>query len=69
MEDMFEVMFEVNDGVDLEEVVKKWIKNNLEKVVKWMDGVEKVDGDEIKLIYVVWDFEIVFINVVVEVLK
>ncbi|MBC2260897.1 glycine/betaine ABC transporter [Listeria sp. FSL L7-0091] len=68
-EDMSEVMLEVNDGVDPEEAAKKWIKNNPEKVAKWTDGVEKVDGDEIKLTYVAWDSEIASTNVVAEALK
>lgn len=68
-EDMSKVMLEVNDGVDPEKAAKKWIKANPDKVKEWTDGVEKVNGDAIKLTYVAWDSEIASTNVVAEVLR
>ncbi|WP_240422368.1 glycine betaine ABC transporter substrate-binding protein [Listeria costaricensis] len=68
-EDMSEVMLDVNNGMDPEKAAKKWIKANPDKVAEWTDGIEKVDGDPIKLTYVAWDSEIASTNVVSEVLK
>ncbi|WP_239255625.1 glycine betaine ABC transporter substrate-binding protein [Listeria ilorinensis] len=68
-DDMSEVMLDVNNGMDPEKAAKKWIKSNPDKVAEWTDGIEKVDGDPIKLTYVAWDSEIASTNVVSEVLK
>ncbi|EUJ46511.1 glycine betaine/L-proline ABC transporter substrate-binding protein [Listeria fleischmannii FSL S10-1203] len=68
-EEMSKVMLEVNDGADPEEAAKKWVKNNPDKVAEWTKGVQKVNGDKIKLTYVAWDSEIASTNVVAEVLR
>lgn len=68
-EEMSKVMLEVNDGANPEEAAKKWVKNNPDKVAEWTKGVQKVNGDKIKLTYVAWDSEIASTNVVAEVLR
>ncbi|MHC5251019.1 glycine betaine ABC transporter substrate-binding protein [Listeria kieliensis] len=68
-EEMSDVMLQVNDGADPKKAAREWIEKNPDKVKKWTDGVEKVNGDKIKLTYVAWDSEIASTNVVAEVLS
>lgn len=68
-EDMGAVMIEIKDGEKPEVAAQNWIDANTEKVAEWTDGVEKVDGDKIKLAYVAWDSEIASTNVVKLVLE
>lgn len=68
-EDMGAVMIEIKDGVDPEEAAQNWVDANAEKVAEWTNGVEKVDGEKIKLAYVAWDSEIASTNVVKLVLE
>lgn len=62
--DMESVMLKVNEGADVKEVARQWIDDNQDKVKKWTDGVDKVDGDKVKLAYVAWDTEIASTNVI-----
>jgi len=62
-DDMGEVMISIQEGAKEEEAAQKWVDANGDKVAEWTDGVEKVDGDEIKLAYVAWDSEIASHNV------
>lgn len=68
-DDMGAVMIEIKDGEKPEVAAQNWIDANPEKVAEWTDGVEKVDGDKIKLAYVAWDSEIASTNVVKLVLE
>ncbi len=68
-EDMGEVMVAIQDGEKEEVAAQNWIDANEEKVAEWTDGVEKVDGDKIKLAYVAWDSEIASHNVMKIVLE
>jgi len=67
-DDMGEVMIAIKDGEKPEVAAQTWIDANTEKVAEWTDGIEKVDGDEIKLAYVAWDSEIASTNVMSSVL-
>lgn len=63
-DDMEAVMSKVNEGANVEEVARQWIDDNQDKVSKWTEGAEKVDGKAIKLAYVAWDTEIASTNVI-----
>lgn len=54
-EDMAEIMIAIQDGEKVEDAAQNWIDANEDKVSAWVEGVDKVDGDEIKLAYVAWD--------------
>ena len=62
-EDMGEVMIAIQEGEKEVVAAQNWIDANEEKVAEWTDGVDKVDGDKIKLAYVAWDSEIASHNV------
>ncbi|WP_419960684.1 glycine betaine ABC transporter substrate-binding protein [Psychrobacillus sp. BM2] len=62
-DDMGEIMIAIKDGEKPEVAAQAWIDANPEKVAAWTDGIEKVDGDKIKLAYVAWDSEIASTNV------
>lgn len=62
-EDMGEVMIAIKDGEKPEVAAQTWVDANSEKIAAWTDGIEKVDGDKIKLAYVAWDSEIASTNV------
>lgn len=66
--DMNDVMVQITDGEDPEKAARAWVDANPDKVAKWTEGVEKVDGDEIQIGYVAWDTEIASTNVVGQVL-
>lgn len=68
-DDMGEVMIAIQDGEKEEVAAQNWIDANEDKVAEWTDGVEKVDGDKIKLAYVAWDSEIASHNVMKLVLE
>ena len=68
-DDMGEVMIAMQDGENEVDAAQTWIDANAEKVAEWTDGVEAVDGDEIKLAYVAWDSEIASHNVMKIVLE
>nr|WP_252503175.1 glycine betaine ABC transporter substrate-binding protein [Sporosarcina sp. Marseille-Q4943] len=68
-EDMGEVMVAIQEGEKEEVAAQNWIDANADKVAEWTDGVDKVDGDAIKLAYVAWDSEIASHNVIKLVLE
>ena len=68
-EDMGEIMVAIQDGEKEDVASQKWVDANKEKVAEWTNGVEKVDGDKIKLAYVAWDSEIASHNVMKIVLE
>lgn len=68
-EDMGEVMVAIQEGEKEDVAAQNWIDANADKVAEWTDGVDKVDGDAIKLAYVAWDSEIASHNVVKLVLE
>jgi len=68
-DDMGAVMVMIQDGLDPAEAAAKWVEENNDKVKVWTDGLEKVDGNKIRLAYVAWDSEIASTNVVAKVLE
>ena len=69
IEDMGDVMIAIHDGEKEEDAARNWVKAKQDKVAEWIDGVEKVDGDKIKIAYVAWDSEIASHNVIKVVLE
>ncbi|WP_203247294.1 glycine betaine ABC transporter substrate-binding protein [Sporosarcina beigongshangi] len=67
--DMGEVMIAIQEGEKEEAAAQNWVDANADKVAEWTAGVEKVDGDKIKLAYVAWDSEIASHNVIKLVLE
>ena len=55
-QDMEAVMFDAQE-VSFEEAANNWIEENPDKVAQWTEGIEKVDGKEIKLVSTPWDSE------------
>lgn len=68
-EDMGAVMVDIEEGEKPEAAAQKWVDENKDKVAEWTKGVNKVDGDKIKLAYVAWDSEIASTNVMKIVLE
>lgn len=68
-DDMGSVMLDIQEGTKPEEAASKWVKDNHEKVAEWTKGVNKVNGEKIKLAYVSWDSEIASTNVMAKVLE
>ncbi|MBO0586319.1 glycine betaine ABC transporter substrate-binding protein [Sporosarcina sp. E16_8] len=68
-EDMGEIMVAIQDGEKEDVASQNWVDANEDKVAEWTNGVEKVDGDKIKLAYVAWDSEIASHNVMKIVLE
>lgn len=56
VEDMEAVMSEAQDS-SFEEAATSWIEANQDKVNEWLEGTEKVNGEEIKLVSTPWDTE------------
>ncbi|KAA0545257.1 glycine/betaine ABC transporter [Bacillus sp. BGMRC 2118] len=63
------VMLLINEGKSPEEAAEQWVSENEDLVSTWTEGAEKVDGDELKLLYVAWDDVIAGTNVIGHVLK
>ncbi|MFJ7934698.1 glycine betaine ABC transporter substrate-binding protein [Sporosarcina sp. NPDC096371] len=68
-EDMGKVMIAIQEGEKEAVAAQNWIDDNADKVAEWTAGVDKVDGDKIKLAYVAWDSEIASHNVIKLVLE
>jgi len=66
--DMEAVMFDAQE-VSFEEAAAKWIEANPDKVAEWVEGVEKVEGEEIELVSTPWDTERASSSVVKAVLE
>ncbi|MFB6496636.1 glycine betaine ABC transporter substrate-binding protein [Bacillus haynesii] len=68
-DDMGEVMLAVQEGKKPEEAAADFLKKHQDLVKKWTKGVDKADGEKIKLGYVAWDSEIASTNVIAKVLE
>ncbi|MCA1031234.1 glycine/betaine ABC transporter [Bacillus timonensis] len=68
-ENLQSVMVMIEDGTSEEEAAEKFVNDNEELVNKWIEGAEKVDGDEFKMTYVAWSDVIASSNVVKYVLE
>ena len=69
MDDMGEIMIAIEDGAKPEVAARTWVDNNQEKVAEWTDGVTKVNGDTISLVYAPWDSELASHNMMKIVLE
>lgn len=67
-EDMEAVMYDAQEA-SFEEAANNWIEENQDKVNKWTEGVEKVNGTEIELVSTPWDSEYASSEVVKAVLE
>jgi len=68
-EDIEKVMLDIKDGKSPSDAASAWIKDNKDKVDEWTKGVQKGDGDTVKLAYVEWDSEVASTNVLKQVLE
>ncbi|MGM8212059.1 glycine betaine ABC transporter substrate-binding protein [Virgibacillus sp. W0430] len=58
VKDMEDIMYESKEtGDDIDEVAKRWVEDNPDKVAEWAEGVEDVDGVEVELVSTPWDSE------------
>jgi len=71
VEDMNEVMakFGEDESVEPRDAAQEWIDDHPDKVAKWTEGIDPVDGDTVELAYVHWDTELSSTNVVALVLE
>jgi glycine betaine/proline transport system substrate-binding protein len=67
--DMGKVMLDIQGGTKPQDAAAKWVKENPDKVSEWTNGIGKVSGKKMKLVYVAWDSEIASTNVVGKVLE
>ncbi|WP_394231451.1 glycine betaine ABC transporter substrate-binding protein [Niallia oryzisoli] len=68
-DDMGEVMMQIQEGKNPEDAAEAWVKAHKEQVAEWTKGVEKADGEKLKLGYVAWDSEIASTHVIGKVLS
>ena len=68
-DDMGGIMVDIEDGVKPKDAAQTWVDSNKDKIAEWTDGLEKVNGDEIKLVYAPWDSEIASHNMMKIVLE
>jgi len=58
VEDMEDIMYEASEtGEEVEDIAKRWVEDNMDKVESWIDGVEDVDGVAIEIVSTPWDSE------------
>jgi glycine betaine/proline transport system substrate-binding protein len=49
------VMNMIQEGSEPADAAAQWVSENEELVSTWTEGVNEVDGEEIKILYVAWD--------------
>lgn len=58
VEDMESIMYESQEtGEEIEEIAKRWVEENPDKVEEWTEGVEDANGEAIELASIPWDSE------------
>ncbi|MCM3079339.1 glycine betaine ABC transporter substrate-binding protein [Brevibacillus invocatus] len=67
--DMEAVMVQILDGEKPADAASEWVKNNEEKVGKWVEGIQPVNKEKLTIAYVAWDSEIASTHVVEHVLE
>ncbi|MBP1933064.1 glycine betaine ABC transporter substrate-binding protein [Ammoniphilus resinae] len=67
--DIEAVMNLIQEGSEPADAATKWVSENQELVSTWTEGVNKVDGEELKILYVAWDDVIASSNVIANVLE
>ncbi|KAA9030624.1 glycine betaine ABC transporter substrate-binding protein [Niallia endozanthoxylica] len=68
-EHMETVMGFIQDGTDPTDAAAQWVSENEDLVSQWTEGVNNVDGEKLKLLYVAWDDVIASSHVVENVLE
>jgi glycine betaine/proline transport system substrate-binding protein len=63
------VMKVIQEGTEPADAAAQWVSENEELVSTWTEGVNEVDGEEIKILYVAWDDVITSSHVVENVLE
>ncbi|WP_226667785.1 glycine betaine ABC transporter substrate-binding protein [Metabacillus litoralis] len=63
------VMNLIQEGNEPAEAAEQWVSENEEVVSAWTEGVNEVEGEELKLLYVAWDDVIASTHVVGNVLE
>ncbi|WP_102345181.1 glycine betaine ABC transporter substrate-binding protein [Bacillus sp. Marseille-P3661] len=63
------VMNLIQEGSEPAEAAAQWVSENEELVSTWTEGVNEVDGEELKMLYVAWDDVITSTHVVENVLE
>jgi glycine betaine/proline transport system substrate-binding protein len=63
------VMNLIQDGTDPADAAAQWVSENEEVASAWTEGVNKANGEEIKILYVAWDDVIASTHVVANVLE
>jgi len=63
------VMNLIQEGSEPAEAAAQWVSENEELVNTWTEGVNEVDGEELKMLYVAWDDVIASSHVVENVLE
>lgn len=70
VEDMEEIMYEAEEtGEEVEDVAKRWVEENEDKVAVWLEGVAEGSGEKIELVSTPWDSERASSGVVQEVMN
>lgn len=68
-DDMGTIMLDIyENNTDPQVAAQAWIDQNRDKVDSWIDGVNTVDGEQLRLSYVAWDSEIASTNMIALVL-
>ena len=68
-EHMETVMGSIQDGTDPADAATQWVSENKDLVSQWTEGVNHVNGEKLKLLYVAWDDVIASSHVVENVLE
>lgn len=63
------VMNSIQEGSEPAEAAAGWVSENADLVNTWTDGVNEVEGKELKMLYVAWDDVIASTHVVENVLE
>lgn len=68
-EDMGEIMTAIQEGKQPEAAAKEWAEAHADKVAPWIEGLQPVNGDSVRLSYVAWDSEIASTNLLKTILE
>lgn len=66
--DMEKVMNDTRDS-DSETAAAAWVEENSDRIDEWVDGLEEMSGETLRIAYVAWDSEIATTHVVKAILE